>query len=180
MPDPSFNYYSVDSSIMIRVKDMGPYDIFKPVWDEISRLVSADRWKIFENVVDEIYGEIVPKWLAENNAAIVKFNPEINEYMNRLMADLQNNSIMIIDPMNLKNKADPFVIMLALYLEKRDLRDLKKKAGNETCCILTNEESKKNKINIPYVCEYYDIPYMNFPGFMRHHGWRITLDVQNP
>lgn len=180
MPNPIFNYYSVDSSIMIRLKDMGPYDIFKSVWDEISRLVSAGQWKIFENVVDEIHGETIQKWLAENNSAIVKFNPEINEYMNKLMAELQQNSIMLIDPMSLKNKADPFVIMLALYLEKRDLNNLREKVSNEICCILTSEEPRKNKINIPYVCEYYDIPYMNLPDFMRHHGWRISLDVQNP
>ena len=180
MPNPIFNYYSVDSSIMIRLKDMGPYDIFKSVWDEISRLASTGQWKIFDNVADEIHGEIIQKWLAENNSAIVKFNPEINEYMNKLMAELQQKSIMIIDPMSLKNKADPFVIMLALYLEKRDLNNLKKKVSSEICCVLTNEEPRKNKINIPYVCEYHDIPYMNLPKFMRHHGWRIALDVQNP
>ncbi|MFC2013856.1 DUF4411 family protein [Chloroflexota bacterium] len=118
--------------------------------------------------------------MAENNAAIVKFNTEINEYISKLMADLQTNSISLIDATNLKNKADPFVIMLGLYLEQRDLKDLKRKVGSETCCILTNEEPRKNRINIPYVCEYYDIPYMNLPSFMRHHGWRIALDVQNP
>lgn len=100
--------------------------------------------------------------------------------MNRLMADLQNNNMMIIDPVSLKNKADPFVIMLALYLEKRNLNNLRKKGGDKTCCVLTNEEPKRNRIDIPHVCEYYDIPYMNLSNFMRHHGWRITLDVQNP
>jgi hypothetical protein len=88
--------------------------------------------------------------------------------------------MMIIDPSSLKNNADPFVVMLALYLEKRNLHNLKEKTSDKTCCVLTNEEPKQNKINIPHVCEYYDIPYMNFPKFMRHHGWRITLDVQNP
>jgi len=175
-----YDYYSVDASVMIRLKDMGPYDIFKPAWDEISRLVSTGQWQIFENVVDEIHGETVEKWLADNSSTIVKFNPKINEYINKLMADLQKNNMMIIDPSSLKNKADPFVIMLALYLEKRDLSNLRKKVGNETCCVLTNEELRKNKINIPHVCEYYDIRYMNFPKFMRHHGWQITLDVQNP
>ena len=67
--------------------------------------------------------------------------------------------------------------MLGLYLGKRDLNDLKKKVGNETCCILTDEEPRRNRVNIPYVCEYYDIPYMNLHGFMRHHGWHIALDV---
>jgi hypothetical protein len=175
-----YDYYSVDASIMIRLKDMGPYDIFKPAWDEISRLVSTGQWNIFENVADDIHGETAAKWLADNSSAIVKLNPEINEYINELMADLQKNNMMIIDPSSLKNNTDPFVIMLALYLEKRDLKNLREKVSNETCCVLTNEEPRTNKINIPYVCEYYDIPYMNFPKFMRHHGWRISIDVQNP
>jgi hypothetical protein len=180
MPNQGFDYYSVDASIMISLKHMGPYDIFKPVWDEIARLVSDDRWKIFENVADEIYDEIVQKWLADNSATIIKFNPEINDYINKLMADLQANSIKLIDPLNLKNQADPFVIMLGLYLEKRDLNDLKKKTGDKTCCILTGEEPRENKVNIPYVCRYYDIQYMNLHKFMRYHGWHITLHVQKP
>jgi len=180
MSDVIYDYYSVDASVMIRLKDMLPYDLFKPAWDEIGRLVSTNRWKIFESVADEIQGETVEKWLADNSSAVVKFNPKINEYINKLMADLQKNNMMLINPMSLKSKADPFVIMLALYLEKRNLNNLKIKVGNETCCVLTNEEPKRNKINIPYVCEYYDIPCMNLPNFMRHHGWRITLNVQNP
>lgn len=80
MPDPSYDYYSVDASVMIKLKDMLPFDLFKPAWDEIRRLVSTDQWKIFENVADEMHGETVKKWLAENDTAIVKFNPEINEY----------------------------------------------------------------------------------------------------
>lgn len=180
MPEPIYDYYSVDANVMIKLKDMLPYDLFKPAWDEIARLVSTGRWKIFENVVDEIHGEAVQKWFAENSSAIVKFNPEINEYMNKLMADLQKNSMMLINPMSLKSKEDPFVIMLALYLEKRDLNNLKRKVGNETCCVLTNEEPRRNKINIPHVCQYYDILYMNLFDLMRYHGWQITLAVQNP
>jgi len=152
--------------------------LFKPAWDEIGRLASNNQWKIFENVVDDIHSETVEKWLADSSA-IVKFNPKINEYTNKLMEDLQKNNMMIIDPASLKNSADPFVIMLALYLEERDLNHLRKR-GNITCCVLTNEEPRRNKINIPYVCDYYDIPYMNLFGLMRHHRWQISLDVQNP
>lgn len=179
MSASNYDYYSVDAGVMIRLKDMMPYDLFEQAWDEIKRLVDANRWKIFELVADEIHGETVEKWLAENNSAIVKFNPAINEYTNRLMEDLQNNKLMMIDPSSLKNNADPFVIVLALYLEGRDLKDLKKK-GNKSCCILTREEPKKNRIDIPKICDYYDIPYMGLFGFMRHHGWHITIDVQNP
>lgn len=174
-----YDYYSVDAGIMIRLKDMLPYDIFEQAWDEIARLVSTDRWKIFEMVANEIHGETVGKWLADNSAAIVKFNPVINEYTNKLMADMQKNNMMIIDPASLKNNADPFVIVLALYLENRDLAKLRQK-GDKQCCVLTTEEPKQNKINIPSVCTYYDIPYMGLFDLMRYHGWRITLDVKNP
>jgi hypothetical protein len=165
---------------MIRLKDMLPYDIFESAWSEIGRLVLTGRWKIFESVVQEIHGEVIQIWLEKNETAIVKFNTDINGYINTLMEDLQKHNMMIVDPMSLKNNADPFVIMLALYLEKRELNNLNNKLGNEICCVLTNEEPKKNKINIPYVCNYYKIPFMNLPDFMRHHGWKITLEVENP
>jgi hypothetical protein len=175
---PGYDFYSVDASIMIKLKDMLPFDLFKPAWDEIGRLASNNQWKIFENVADDIHSEVVEGWL-EDNSAIVKFNPEINDYTSKLMEDLQKNNMMIIDPASIKNSSDPFVIMLALYLEERDLNHLREK-GNTTCCVLTNEEPRRNKVNIPYVCDYYDIPHMNLFGLMRHHRWQISLDVQNP
>ena len=180
MSNVIYDYYSVDAGIMIRLKDMLPYELFKPAWDEISRLISSGRWKIFDNVADEVHGEIISKWLKENSSAIVKFNPLINNYVNKLMAELQHSNMTIIDPMSLKNNADPFVIMLALYLEERDLDDLRKKTGTKICCVLTREELKKNKVNIPYVCKYYDIPCMTLFQFMEHHGWQISLEVKNP
>lgn len=180
MANAFYDYYSVDAGIMIRLKDMLPYDLFKSAWDEISRLVSTGRWKIFDNVMDEVHGQLAKKWSTENNSAIVKFNPLINKYMNKLMAELQSKNMTIINPMSLKNNADPFVIMLALYLEERDLSDLRKKTCPKTCCVLTREELKKNKVNIPSVCKYYDISYMNLFQFMKHHGWQISLEVKNP
>ena len=129
MQNAIYDYYSVDANVMIKLKDMLPYDLFKPAWDEIRRLVSTDRWKIFESVADEIHGgDAIQKWLLDNSSAIIKFNYKINEYINKLMPDLQKNNMMIIDPASLKNNADPFVIMLALYLEERDLNDLTKKS----------------------------------------------------
>ncbi len=179
MPSPVFDYYSVDAGIMIRLKDMLPHDLFKPAWDEIARLVSADRWKIFENVLDDIRGERAKKWFADNSSAVVKFNAAINDYMTALMADLQKNNMMIIDTASLRNNTDPFVVMLAMYLERRPLTDLRMR-GSKTCCVLAREEPRRNRINIPAVCKYYGIPYMTLYDFMRHHGWRISLDVQNP
>lgn len=175
-----YDCYSVDAGIMIKMKDMLPYDLFKPAWDEIGRLAASGRWKIFETVAEEAHGQIVQQWLAENNLAVVKFNPIINQYMNILMAELQKNNLMIVDPMSLKNNSDPFVIMLALYIEERDLKYLKKKTGNKKCCVLTREEPKEHKINIPSVCDYYDIPHMTLFDFMKYHGWEIILRVNNP
>jgi hypothetical protein len=104
----NYNYYSVDASVVIKMKDMLPHDIFKQAWDEIGRLIDTDRWKIFENVVDEIHGESIQNWIKENGKAVVKFSSVINDYINRLMADLQRENMMLIDPISLKNNADPF------------------------------------------------------------------------
>jgi len=180
MPSDIYHCYSVDASIMIKFKDMLPQDLFKPAWDEIDRLVAEDRWKIYEDAAEECGGETLKNWVRDNDKAIVKFNPEINDYINRFMAESQNNNMMLIDPMSLKNNADPFVVMLALYIEQRDLRDLRIKRSDDSCCVLTNEEFKQGKINIPAVCNYYHIPHMNLFKFMRHHGWQISLEVHNP
>ena len=180
MQNTAFQYYSVDASVMIKLKDMLPFDLFGTAWDEISRLVSDGRWKIFENVIDEIHGDTLKKWFRDNEASIVKFNPAMNDYTNKLMAELDNNKLTLIDPMSLKNNADPFVVMLALYLEERDLVNLKGKTSDTKCCVLTEERPRPKRINIPAVCDFYDISYMNLFDFMRHHGWNISLQVKNP
>ena len=159
---------------------MLPHDLFKQAWDEIGRLTLEGRWKIFEVVADEVQGEFIQKWLKDNSSAVVTMNPLINIYTNKLMAELQKRNMTLVDPMSLKNNGDPFVIMLALYLEGRDLNDLSKKKTKKTCCVLTREEPKENKINIPSVCNLYDLHHMNLFEFMKHHGWEINLTVRNP
>ena len=175
-----YDYYSVDAGILMRMKDMLPHDLFKPAWDEIGRLTLEGRWKIFEVVADEVHGEFIQKWLTEHNQAIVTFNQLINDYTNKLMAELQKRDMALVDPMSLKNNGDPFVIMLALYLEGRDLNNLCEKKTGKTCCVLTREEPKDKKVNIPSVCDVYGIPHMTLFEFMKHHGWQIYLTVQNP
>lgn len=180
MASLSYACYSVDAGIMIRIKDMWPIDLFQPAWDEIERLVSLNRWKIFESVADEMFGDNLKKWIDEHSSAIVKFNPEINKYITKLMAELDINNMSLVDPMSLKNNADPFVVMLALYLEGRDLNNLRVPSSNNRCCVLTREELKEKKVNIPSVCEHYHIPFMTLHDFMQHHQWKISLDIQNP
>ncbi|MDD5189527.1 MAG: DUF4411 family protein [Dehalococcoidales bacterium] len=174
-----YDYYSVDAGILMRMKDMLPHDVFQPAWDEISRLALEGKWKIFDVVASEVHGDFIQKWLADNSSAVVKFNPTINSYINKLMQELQKRNMTLVDPESLKNNGDPFVIMLALYLEGRDPDNLLVK-NNKTCCVLTREELKSNKVNIPSVCEIFHIPHMTLHEFMKHHGWEINLTVHNP
>lgn len=180
MPNQIFNFYSVDASVMIDLKDFFPTDLFQSAWDEISRLVAEDRWKIFETVADELHDSKLKEWLDINNSAVVKFNPNINAYLNKFMAECQNNNMMLINPYNTRNNGDPFVIMLALYYEGRDLNDLKIRTSNTTCCVITDEVLREHKINIPSVCDYYGLPHMYLFDLMRYHKWLISIKVQNP
>lgn len=180
MPQPIYNYYSVDASVMIDLKDFFPTDLFQSVWDEISRLVTAGRWKLFETVAEELHDQQLIDWLKINQSAITKFNPQINIYLNRFMAESQTNNIMLVNPYNTKNNGDPFVVMLALYLEGRNPNNLLEKTNDITCCVITDETPKEHKINIPFVCDYYRLPHMHLFDLMRYHKWQISIDVQNP
>jgi hypothetical protein len=165
---------------MIQLKDTLPVDVFGQAWDEIDRLVAEGRWKIFDTVADEMHDESLKQWLATHQAALVKFNPTINAYTTKLMAELQHNKMPIVNPERLKDNGDPFVIMLALYLDNRDLGNLQTPSEDTKCCVLTTEEPRAQKVNIPFVCTHYNIPFMNLFSFMKHHGWEITLKVGNP
>jgi hypothetical protein len=180
MTQQVFNCYSVDASVMIDLKDYFPTDLFQSAWDEISRLVAEDRWKIFETVADELHDSQLKDWLDNNNTAIVKFNAEINVYLNKFMAECQNNNMMLVNPYNTRNNGDPFVVMLALYFEERDLKDLRKKTTDKSCCVITNEIPREHKINIPSVCDYYGINHMHLFDLMRYHQWQVSINVKNP
>lgn len=180
MPRQTYNCYSVDASVMIDLKNFLPTDLFQSAWNEIGRLVATGRWKLFETVADELHDEQLKEWLNTNDSAIVKFNPDINLYINKLMAECQHNNMMIINPYNTRNNADPFVIMLALYYEARDLNDLRRKTTDITCCVITDELPREHKINIPAVCNYYGLPYMHLFDLMRYHQWQVSINVQNP
>ena len=175
-----YNYYSVDSSVMIELNNSFPKDLFSPVWDEVTRLIKDNRWKIFENVAEEINNDEVKKFLKNNSSAIVPFDSEVNIFMNKLMAELYKKKLTLINDTDLRNNADPWVIMLALYLERRDINNLITKTSNKLCCVLTEERPKLNRINIPAVCAEYGIHCMDLRGLMRHHDWHYSLNVQNP
>ena len=180
MPQQIYNCYSVDASVMIDLKDFLPTDLFQSAWDEINRLVAEGRWKIFETVADELHDEQLRNWLNANDSAVIKFDPDINLYLSALMTECQNNNMMIVNPYNTRNNADPFVIMLALYYEARDLSDLRLKTTDIRCCVLTDEIPREHKINIPAVCDYYGLPHMDLFDLMRYHQWQVSINVQNP
>lgn len=180
MPQQIYNCYSVDASLMINLKDSWPTDVFQSAWGEIDRLSATGRWKIFETVADELRDQILQDWLKANDLAVVKFDPDINLYITEFMAECQNNNMMLVNPHNTRNNADPFVIMLALYFEARDLSDLRVKTTDISCCVLTDEIPKEHKINIPAVCDYYNLPHMNLFDLMRYHQWQVLINVQNP
>ncbi|OPZ86461.1 MAG: hypothetical protein BWY76_00943 [bacterium ADurb.Bin429] len=165
---------------MIKLKDMLPADLFKSAWGEVERLVADNRWRIFDHVAGEIHGETIQEWLRRNADAVVPFDEQFNAYLNRFMIELDLYGIHMINPQVDKDGGDPFVITLALMLERRDLSDLRKRTTGDACCVLTNEAPKKNKVNIPHVCDIYGLPHMNLFDFMRHHGWEISLTVKHP
>ncbi len=165
---------------MIALKDSMPPDLFQPAWEEINRLVYAGKWNIFETVAEELRDDWLRDWLKDHVTSVIDFNADINLYMTQFMAECQRNNVTLVNPHNTRNNADPFVVMLALYFEARDLQDLRLTTTDIKCCVLTNEIPKDHKINIPYVCDYYRIPYMNLYDFMRYHGWKFSITIGNP
>ena len=172
--------YSVDASVMIRLKDMLPDDLFRPAWEEIERLVVAERWKVFDHVAQEVHGERAKEWFSHNPAAIAPFDASFNDYFNRFMVELDGYGLRMVDPNKERDDGDPFVVALALLLEGRSLGDLRTRTTGKVCCVLTSEVLKRNKVNIPSVCAHYSLPYMTLFDFMRHHGWEIALNVRHP
>jgi hypothetical protein len=165
---------------MIELKEHLPRDIARPVWDELERLVLAERWKLYERVAQEVHDDKVARWFQRNPGAIVPFSARLNEYLNRFMLELEEDGLMMVDPTSPRDDGDPFVVVLALMLEDRSLLDLRQPAGTSTCCVISEERRRGRRTKIPFVCDHYSLACMTLLDFMRHHGWRLGLTVGRP
>lgn len=186
MPVEAF-FYSVDTSALIRLKQHYPKDLsyFLPIWDYIGRLSNEGRLFIPEEVKSECEDEVLKNMFKEYSHIIYPTAGDLTDYMIAFQDELDKARLFLVDPESTKNRADPFVVALALTIERRNLKDLKKDAA-ATCHVISYETitnflklsekdrnliKKNTRISIPDACSIFNIDHIDWPEFIRRENF---------
>lgn len=158
------NIYIIDTSALIDLKPY-PSDVFKTLWTNIERLIKRARLISPKQVLDELSkkDDVLFKW-AKRNRTMFK---DLTQNQIVKVKEIVNKFPTLIDVNKEIQDADPFVISLALITESQQKIIL----IEEKKIVITQEVYKENKINIPQVCKFYDIEYLNIIELFRRENW---------
>lgn len=162
------NYYVIDSSSLIELNRRYPIDVFPNLWDKIEDLIN----KGFLISPDEVKKEVLAlddslkKWIKKQKKL---FKP-LNQKQIEIVRDIINKYPSLAEPDKETPAADPFVIALAIELDKDPQKTLTPTKGK---IIVTEERLRGSRVRIPFVCKDYDIECINIIEMCRVQGWKF-------
>lgn len=141
-----------------------PIDVFPSVWKKIEQAIKSGKIKSPKEVFIEleIGRDDLFDWLKKRKEMFIELDKNQQQHVVRIMEEFPN----FVDEDKPIPDADPFVIALAI---------------DQDLTVVTMERSKniskgdkRAKPNIPNICEYLSIPFINkIPDFLRAMGWRF-------
>ena len=96
---------------------------------------------------------------------------ELDELQVQIVQEILKKYSSLAKPDKDGPQADPFVIALAVSLEKDPQKTLIKTIKKRI--IVTEERLKGSKEKIPFVCKDYDIDCINVIELFRTEGWKF-------
>jgi hypothetical protein len=167
--------YSVDTSALIWLEDEMPPDVFPSMWAHVRNMASGGQLLISEIVRDECrrVHEGLDQFFADCPSAIVDFGP-LAAHFAAYQAESPQRGTKLTRPSDTRDKADPYVVSLALAAEDRHLDDLVTQASTErTCTVVTYEGVRGGLKQIPNVCRLYGLRCVKWPDVMRDNAYSI-------
>jgi hypothetical protein len=156
------NIYIIDTSSIIDLFRLYPYDIFPSLWKNLDNLIKEKRLISHEYVFKELSkkSDDAFKWAKERKYIFKKVDNKqiqvIQEIISIYKEDIWNE---------VYEKADPWLIALAIEKEKQQYLIQKVKV------VVTEEKFKKD--SIPFVCQQFRIKCLNIFGLMREESWKM-------
>ena len=118
--------YNVDASALIDANECYPGQVFPSMWHFVGDLVTQSRLLICEEVNGECdYPPELRKFIEDHPGMVVSFE-HMQHYFRRFQFEAHKHGLQLVDPSSTKDKADPYVVALALMLERREPQDLRK------------------------------------------------------
>ena len=161
------NYYVIDTSSLIDLNYRYPVDVFPGIWKNLEKLIANELLLSPKEVLKEIKDES----LKESTKKQKKLFRELDELQVQIVQEILKKYPSLAKPDKDGPQADPFVIALAVSLEKDPQKTLIKTIKKRI--IVTEERLKGSKEKIPFVCKDYDIDCINVIELFRTEGWKF-------
>jgi len=161
------NYYVIDTSSLIDLNYRYPVDVFPGIWKNLEKLIANELLLSPKEVLKEIKDESLKEWTKKQK----KLFRELDELQVQIVQEILKKYPSLAKPDKDGPQADPFVIALAVSLEKDPQKTLIKTIKKRI--IVTEERLKGSKEKIPFVCKDYDIDCINVIELFRTEGWKF-------
>ena len=160
------NHYIIDSSSLIELNRHNPIDVFPTVWQKIESLINNGLLMAPKEVLYEIIerDDQLAKWAKKQRNLFKDPTPKQIE----ILKDILKNYPAIVRE-DRKYDADVWVIALAIEMAtclQRTLTSIKR-------IVVTEEKLRGNKINIPLVCQKYNIEVIDIIDMFRMERWKF-------
>jgi len=165
----SIDYYVIDSCSLIELNRKYPLVVFPGVWRNVEKLINDGLLVAPKEVLREIEnGDDEVKAWAKKQKKLFK---ELNEHQINIVKDILKKYPALAKSNSLTPVADPFVIALAVEMEKDPQRTLTETIRKRI--IVTEESLSGNKIKIPFVSDKYGIECIFLVEMFKREGWRF-------
>ncbi|MBN1389487.1 MAG: DUF4411 family protein [Candidatus Thermoplasmatota archaeon] len=160
------NCYIIDTSSLVELNKHNPMDVYQSVWERIEQLIRNGRLLAPKEVFLEI--SRIDDQLKEWSESRDRFFVEPTQRQIELVKDILQKYPSLIE-VDRPFDADPWVIALTIELTtspQRTLMTIKRIA-------VTEEKLRGNQIKIPFVCNAYNIEFLDIIDMFREEGWKF-------
>ncbi|MHA1185308.1 MAG: DUF4411 family protein [Candidatus Heimdallarchaeota archaeon] len=160
------NHYIIDTSSLINLSRYNPIDVYPTVWRNLTNL--RKRGLLHSSI--EVYNEVSRKddslkdWVKANKQMFIEESATQLQFVSEILSKYPS----IVD-VERRFEADPWLIALALEMRT----DAQQKLTLEKIIIVTDEKLKGNKVRIPFICQNYDLDFLNIFDMFREEGWKF-------
>ncbi len=149
--------YCLDTTVLIESwVRLYPPDIFPSFWDRLDELIRDGTALAPQEVLEEIsrQQDELLQWVKSRQQMFI----EVDDAQQARTTEIVDAFSGWVVSGRTRNLADPFVVALAI------VRGL---------TVVTEEKPRKNKPNIPNVCDHFSVECIDVVGLIRAQSWQF-------
>jgi len=158
--------YVADTSALIEIQQKYPEDVFRTLWDNLSKLADKERLispkQVFEELNRFAKEDYLKKWAVSHK--MIFRDPTAAQILK--VKEILAQFPKLINPSSEHEQADPYVIALALCREPQTKL-------LENVRVVVTEESFVKQNKIPFVCSKLGVKCFDTLEFFRKEDWKF-------